>query len=201
MVNMDDSDDFKFTDQTEFEKQDNEFLKQIFSKSRIQDDWVHYSIHNTSKYDNLLPKLYKSVFKLTENYLWHLDGFNLDQNYKGETNTGGYVPDEWRIIAILYKISLEFKDLYIQIEDADGDILAIDAADHLPEFMDDDIQKDCVWLSKGRLLVGKSPGFENAKTWVREYTFEKARLYLEDWRNEVVHVQNFHWLYFLKNMS
>ena len=178
---------------TEFEKEDEEFSKQFLELRKVHDDTILYSLRNTKNITQ--SDIYAFVFEISKNYLWHYDGFNLDTNFDGETNFSGYIHDEWRIILILYKISIRFPEIYIQILDSDGDVLGIEAADHMPEFMDEENENENdnrIWLKNGKLYVGEKPGFENADICLENYKFDRLEsVYLHDdnlWRNEVIHL-------------
>jgi len=194
---------------TEFEIEDENFSKQFLDLKRVHDDTILYSIRNTGTITQ--ADIYAFVFEQTKTYLWHYDGFNLNSNFDGETNFSGYIHDEWRIILILYKLSLKYPDIYVQILDSDGDVLGIEAADEMPEFMDEeqaesaknglngevdsgtDSETGRVWLKNGKLYVGEKPGFKNANICLDNYKFDRLQqIYLTDdklWGNEIIHLE------------
>lgn len=47
---------------------------------------------------------------------------------------GDNIEDEWFITYIVYKLTEKHKNLIVQIEDNDGDLLLIEAADFLPSW-------------------------------------------------------------------
>jgi len=195
---------------TEFEIEDENFSKQFLDLKRVHDDTILYSLRNTGTITQ--ADIYAFVFEQTKTYLWHYDGFNLNSNFDGETNFSGYIHDEWRIILILYKLSLKYPDIYVQILDSDGDVLGIEAADEMPEFMDEeqaesdkvgpngevdsgtDSETGRVWLKNGKLYVGEKPGFRNADICLNNYNFERLQqIYLTDdklWQNEIIHLES-----------
>jgi len=195
---------------TEFEIEDENFSKQFLDLKRVHDDTILYSIRNTGTITQ--ADIYAFVFEQTKTYLWHYDGFNLNSNFDGETNFSGYIHDEWRIILILYKLSLKYPDIYVQILDSDGDVLGIEAADEMPEFMDEeqaendkvgsngevdsgtDSETGRVWLKNGKLYVGEKPGFRNADICLNNYNFDRLQqIYLTDdklWQNEIIHLES-----------
>lgn len=206
---------FENPSKTDFEIEDENFSKQFLDLKRVHDDTILYSIRNTGTITQ--AEIYAFVFEQTKTYLWHYDAFNLNSNFDGETNFSGYIHDEWRIILILYKLSLKYPEIYIQILDSDGDVLGIEAADEMPEFMDeefmneeqeekgkvgpnDDVESGTdsetgrVWLKNGKLYVGEKPGFKNADICLNNYKFDRLqKIYLTDdklWRNEIIHLES-----------
>lgn len=77
-------------------------------------------------------------------YIWQNEPFNLhvvesypDMYIEGQTNFGENVEDEWFIVFLLMQLCKLDVGLVIQLEDSDGDFIAIEAAEHLPRWMVD----------------------------------------------------------------
>lgn len=63
------------------------------------------------------------------------------------------IEDEWFIVYILYELSKFDNDLVIEVHDADGDILLIEAADHLPSWLESNKSKNRCFIHKGKLHI------------------------------------------------
>jgi hypothetical protein len=68
----------------------------------------------------------------------------------GRSYVGDNMEDEWFIVYILRQISRHFTELAIAMSDADGEFLLIEAAQHLPTWLDPDNSGNRMWLFKGR---------------------------------------------------
>lgn len=96
-------------------------------------------------------------------YIWQGDSFNLaKRNSKdskslahlyGKSYFGDNIEDEWFIVHILYEISKKFEDLIMQVCDEDGEFLLIEAADHLPKWLDPDNADNRVFIHQGNLHI------------------------------------------------
>lgn len=90
------------------------------------------------------------VAELSHEYIWHKQPFNLslsplsfsssassiqNQHLHGETDVTDAIDDEWFIVWLLTRISSEYKDTVISIDDNDGEFLLIEAADVLPKWV------------------------------------------------------------------
>ena len=90
----------------------------------------------------------KLTKKLLNQFIWQREAFALElvrENDKsrsflrGRTNFGDSVEDEWLIVYILRELSRSFPQLWIQIVDADGQFLLIEAANTLPRWLNPEI--------------------------------------------------------------
>ncbi|KJE95193.1 SGT1 protein [Capsaspora owczarzaki ATCC 30864] len=120
-----------------------------------------------------------AVQALCSDHLWHKDGLNLAvfedgdntanrattssaslprletvQCLAGVSSYGDNVGDEWLLVYILRELTARIPDLTVQLADtSDGDILLIEAADELPEWITPRIARNRVFLRQGRLHI------------------------------------------------
>jgi len=105
--------------------------------------------------------------KLLEGYIWQRDSFKLDfaqakgmslgykrrsrarfnvvtpglQHLRGSTKFGDSIEDEWLIVYILHQLSREHPEVWIRAVDTDGQFLLIEAANHVPAWLNPEIAK------------------------------------------------------------
>ena len=73
-------------------------------------------------------------------YMWHQDPFILivKENYLyGRIRIGDNIEDEWYAISLLFKLTELNQSLVVKVTDQDGEVLLIEAADHLPKWAQD----------------------------------------------------------------
>ncbi|GBN18479.1 Protein ecdysoneless, partial [Araneus ventricosus] len=104
-------------------------------------------------------------------YIWQNDPFNLrvvdslttgfPPHLEGITSYEDNVEDEWFIVYLLYYLSEKDKNLIIQIQDNDGEFLLIEAADHLPKWVNPDTSENRIFIHQGALHIipiARNPG-------------------------------------------
>lgn len=84
--------------------------------------------------------------------------FNLTPHPKQNLCSGSLkfdqnIEEEWFIVYILYKLSEFDRDLVIRVYDNDGDILLIEAAEHLPLWLESSKSKSRVFIHNGKLHI------------------------------------------------
>ncbi len=90
-------------------------------------------------------------------YLWHDDRFTLRSDsgrccLLGEVHYGDNAEDEWYVVAILKKITEEEPQLAARVEDSDGEVLLIEAADVLPRWAQEpEVAGGRVFLHRGEV--------------------------------------------------
>jgi hypothetical protein len=85
------------------------------------------------------------ISSLSRDYIWHKQQFQLGlspeqpaQQHRwltGTTDVTDAVDDEWFIVWLLRRVTNEWHDAAVQIEDDDGEFLLIEAADALPNWV------------------------------------------------------------------
>ncbi|KAF9942256.1 hypothetical protein BGZ65_007130 [Modicella reniformis] len=105
------------------------------------------------------------VAELAKDYIWHKDAFSLrvetskgeplsSQPYlKGETRIGDSLDDEWMIVFLLREITKRIRGSIARIQDNDGEFLLIEAADHIPSWLDPDSSENRVFIYEGNLYI------------------------------------------------
>ena len=136
-------------------------------------DCISYSIYlpeipladSTEKYKYLEAKLcgiYTFLCEQTNfaNHFWNYERFNLVVGshpglleLKGSTQVKDNIEDEWYITFLLYEISRNFTDVIIQLVDRDGDFLLIEAADHLPHWLQPNTATNRVFIHSSKLHI------------------------------------------------
>jgi hypothetical protein len=109
-----------------------------------EEDCVQYWIYPTDdKMDelNVLAEIWNVVEQSVNKYLWHQQMFNLaikknkDCWYLyGKVNYGESINDEWMVVALLKYITSKLSNVVAKVEDSDGEILLIEAAEFLPKW-------------------------------------------------------------------
>ncbi|KAJ3041051.1 hypothetical protein HDV00_009951 [Rhizophlyctis rosea] len=135
-----------------------------------EEDAVVYSIYwdtrnvgdRAAALSDALVKVTSFASEITFQYLWQKDSFGLivaeNQEYNapflhGRTRFGDAIEDEWFIVYILREISRKFPEAVISLRDMDGEFLLIEAAQHLPSWLDPSTSSNRVFLHKGRLHI------------------------------------------------
>ncbi|KAG0256791.1 hypothetical protein DFQ27_005496 [Actinomortierella ambigua] len=108
--------------------------------------------------------------RLTKGYLWHQDAFSLrvdsgkrlgnDQGVpclRGKTRFGDCLDDEWMIVYVLREITRQIPGVIARVWDNDGEFLLIEAADHLPGWLDPDNSENRVFIYNGQLHIISPP--------------------------------------------
>ncbi|KAI8372944.1 SGT1 protein-domain-containing protein [Radiomyces spectabilis] len=97
-------------------------------------------------------------------YLWQKDRFSLSIGYDdrndpaypflyGVTRFGDCVNDQWFIIYLLREISKKLPETVISVADNDGEILLIEAALELPEWLDPMTSRNRVFIHQGLVHI------------------------------------------------
>ncbi|PSS36662.1 Protein ecdysoneless like [Actinidia chinensis var. chinensis] len=71
----------------------------------------------------------------------------------GKLRFGDNLDDEWFVVALLFHVSRLFPDLSVRVWDTDGDFLLIEAAFHLPRWINPDTSANRVFIRGGELQI------------------------------------------------
>ncbi|KAJ3328455.1 hypothetical protein HDU76_009949, partial [Blyttiomyces sp. JEL0837] len=115
------------------------------------------------------------LLKWTEKYIWQKDSFSLHVVYghdlgpqkpflRGRTRFADCVDDEWFIVFLLCEITRAFPFLTATVSDNDGEFLLVEAASHLPNWLDPTNATNRVFISQGRLHIIPLPKTTQEKT-------------------------------------
>ncbi|GFV12197.1 protein ecdysoneless homolog [Trichonephila clavipes] len=96
-------------------------------------------------------------------YIWQNEPFNLrvveslntavPVYLEGITSYEDNVEDEWFIVYLLFYLSEKDKNLIIQVQDNDGEFLLIEAANHLPKWLNPDTCENRIFIYQGALHI------------------------------------------------
>ena len=114
------------------------------------EDYVEYSIYpvdwnlpieqTKQQLIDLRTKCLASISTYILQYMWHQSPFSLiaKQDYLyGRVEITDNIEDEWYVISLLFKLTELHPDIAINVMDQDGEVLLIEAADHLPTWAQD----------------------------------------------------------------
>jgi hypothetical protein len=99
-------------------------------------------------------------------FVWQREAFDLrvvDGVICGSTAFGDNLCDEWFIVFLLVEISRTFPDSVIEVHDNDGELLLIEAAMALPEWVDPDTSDNRVFLFRGEVQLLGMPEEDQAE--------------------------------------
>ncbi|XP_060881432.1 protein ecdysoneless [Metopolophium dirhodum] len=125
--------------------------------------------------NHLNTKALELVDRLSEQYIWHKDRFNLIPRFcpsaelrqsfsdtsdevlpphlYGVTHYGDNIEDEWFIVYLLKEITKEYPELVARVIDSDGEFLLIEAAECLPNWANPDNCDQRVYISDGDVHI------------------------------------------------
>ncbi|PIK59671.1 hypothetical protein BSL78_03402 [Apostichopus japonicus] len=120
---------------------------------------------------NLLNNILAEIGHLVINFIWQKDRFGLrcvtsqtgvndtvfPPHLHGQTQFGDNIEDEWFILYLLSVITNKFPGCVASIQDNDGEVLLIEAANYLPKWLDPDTSTNRVFLFGGELHVVPYP--------------------------------------------
>ncbi|KAK2878909.1 hypothetical protein Q8A67_019700 [Cirrhinus molitorella] len=110
----------------------------------------------------ILQNILAEIAPLLVQYIWQHQPFNLKYHPEkgdvpahlgGVTEFGDNVEDEWFIVYLLKHITGTFSDVAAVVYDNDGQFLLIEAAEHLPKWLDPDSSENRVFLYRGELHI------------------------------------------------
>ncbi|KAJ4897189.1 Protein SGT1-like protein [Raphanus sativus] len=156
------------------------FSSPFFSQtsSRLPDDTVFFSIFPDSSLSALGPESSASLQSLhlqiidfvtpfTSPYIWQHEPFSLSislspscpcadtplPHLHGKLKYGDNLEDEWFAAFLLFRISAAFPSASLRVWDTDGEFLLIEAAFHLPRWLNPETSRNRVFLRGGDLHV------------------------------------------------
>ena len=131
-----------------------------FSKESCE-DYVEYSIYpvesdNSSiNLQNLRDECLAHITPYIVQYMWHKEPFSLvtrKHHLHGRMKIGDNVEDEWYVISMLFKLTVLNSNIVVKVWDQDGEVLLIEAADHLPKWAQDpDTAENRVYIYQNQL--------------------------------------------------
>lgn len=113
------------------------------------DDFIEYNIFpasgNLSEQDlsELRDRCLQVLAPFVVDYLWHQDAFHLQavagtpklrSHLRGRVQFGDNIEDEWFTVALVLHLTSVVDDVVATLRDSDGEVLLIEAAEHLPQW-------------------------------------------------------------------
>lgn len=96
--------------------------------------------------------------QIAPGYIWYRDSFtpeisSSDNNtVSGSTTFGPALDDEWLVVYILYRLSLQLP-VCVHVSDSDGDFLLIEAAHVIPAWLEPETAEGRLWIKNGQFLL------------------------------------------------
>ncbi|XP_064173056.1 protein ecdysoneless homolog isoform X2 [Anguilla rostrata] len=127
----------------------------------------------------MVQEILAEVAPLLVQYIWQNQPFNLKHypekggvpaHIGGSTQFGDNVEDEWFIVYLLQQITRTFPKLAASVEDNDGQFLLIEAADHLPKWLNPESSENRVFLFQGELHILPVTSRAGGTGWPRDVT-------------------------------
>ncbi|KAL6225073.1 hypothetical protein ACLB2K_003925 [Fragaria x ananassa] len=152
----------------------------IFSEkhSRLPDETVFYAIFpdisftsaatSAASLHSLHLQILQTLTPLTSDYIWQHKPFSLSPSASpkpsclcsnhlphlhGHLRVGDNLDDEWFTVFLLFHISTVFPDLSIRVWDSDGEFLLIEAAFHLPRWLNPQTSSNRVFIRRGKVHI------------------------------------------------
>ncbi|PKI62545.1 hypothetical protein CRG98_017066 [Punica granatum] len=156
---------------------DSDPFASIFSRngSRLPDDTVFYAIFPDASLSSPAPDLslrlqslrhdiLAAVSPFTSSYIWQHEPFSLSissssstaaepLHLHGKLRYGDNLEDEWFVVFLLFHITRKFPDLSARVWDTDGEFLLIEAAFHLPRWLNPSTSLNRVFIRRGDLHI------------------------------------------------
>lgn len=124
----------------------------------IEDNYVAYEIHQWKSDAEVVSvdDILKHLEPYLREYFWHKEGFNLKKTgdaHCGKIYFGDCLDDEWFTAYLLLLCSGKFPQLAFKIWDNDGQFLLIEAAEHIPKWLEPDTADNRVFIVNGEFLI------------------------------------------------
>ncbi|KAK2973495.1 hypothetical protein RJ640_020157 [Escallonia rubra] len=162
----------------------------IFSQknSRLPEDTVFFSIYPDSSLQSPNPnssttaaelqslhlQILQALSPYIANYIWQHEPFTLSISTPASTNDvphlhgklrfGDNMEDEWFAVFLLFQASRHFPNISVRVWDTDGEFLLIEAAFHLPRWVNPDTSTNRVFIRRGSLHIVPLTDFPSAPT-------------------------------------
>ncbi|KAH0923103.1 hypothetical protein HID58_023121 [Brassica napus] len=145
------------------------------TSSRLPDDTVFFSIFpdaslSSAALQSLHLQIIDFLSPFTSPYIWQHEPFSLSislpsssascpctdtplPHLHGKLKYGDNLEDEWFAVFLLFRISAAFPSTSIRVWDTDGEFLLIEAAFHLPRWLNPETSRNRVFIRGGDLHV------------------------------------------------
>ncbi|KAG4212125.1 hypothetical protein ERO13_A02G144800v2 [Gossypium hirsutum] len=134
------------------------------ASSHLPEDTVIYSIYpdnplSQDALQSLHLQILNAVSPFTTSYIWQHEPFTLSialhpfPHLKGHLRFGDNLNDEWFTVFLLFRVSVAFPSVSIQVHDSDGEFLLIEAAYHLPRWLNPENSQNRAFIRRGKLHI------------------------------------------------
>ncbi|KAF5943101.1 hypothetical protein HYC85_020743 [Camellia sinensis] len=146
----------------------------------------------TTQLQSLHLQILHSLSPHTSDYIWQHEPFTLSlstatstcicssqhqqqqqlfPHLHGKVRFGDNLEDEWFVVFLLFQVSLHFPHLSIRVWDTDGDFLLIEAAFHLPRWLNPDNSTNRVFIRRAQLHIIDTTHFPSTPTLSQSLTY------------------------------
>jgi len=133
-------------------------------------DVVTYYLYPTEEHDlsstDTLATVYSTIAQFTKRWVWHRQTMTFkvsssagkegipNWHLEGSVQCGSNVLDEWFVVALLKAITVSHSSLVAQVQDSDGELLLIEAADALPAWAQEpQVAEGRVFIHQGLIHI------------------------------------------------
>lgn len=151
--------------------------------SRLPDDTVFYAIYpdfslsavSSAAAEQQLQSLHLQILStlspLISDYIWQHEPFSLSisssdsiPHLHGKVKFGDNLDDEWFVVFLLFEVSRTFPSLSIRVWDTDGEFLLIEAAFHLPRWLNPENSTNRVFIRQNEVHIIPRKQFSSTPT-------------------------------------
>ncbi|KAI3794353.1 hypothetical protein L1987_36983 [Smallanthus sonchifolius] len=128
----------------------------------------------SSQLQSLHLQILHSLSSYTTNYIWQHEPFTISISTQSPSNQiphlhgklryGDNLEDEWFIVFLLFETSRKFPNLSIRVWDTDGEFLLIEAAFHLPKWLNPETSTNRIFIRGGNLHIIPKNQFASVPT-------------------------------------
>ncbi|KAH9626245.1 hypothetical protein KSS87_001416 [Heliosperma pusillum] len=124
-------------------------------------DTIFYTIHpdqptTPTQLQTLNLQILQTLTPFTTTYTWHHTLFTLTPtttHLHGHLRYGDNLDDEWFVVFLLFHVSRHFRNLSIRVWDSDGEFLLIEAAFHLPKWVNPETAGNRVFIRRDEVCI------------------------------------------------
>ncbi|XP_076882080.1 protein ecdysoneless homolog [Bidens hawaiensis] len=142
----------------------------VFPDFSLSPDHKPQNPETFSQLQSLHLQILNALSSYTANYIWQHEPFTLSASTQsacatcptsshhiphlhGKLRYGDNLEDEWFVVFLLFETSLKFPNLSIRVWDTDGEFLLIEAAFHLPKWLNPETSTNRIFIRGGSLHI------------------------------------------------
>lgn len=147
---------------------------------------IEYKLFLSKRIDDALIKTYEDHVIASSGGQLTIFGLKEDPDTNacyGAVQFDENIEEEWLVVYSLFELSKFDHDLVIKIRDSDGDILLIEAAEHLPRWLESKRSKDRTYIHRGNIhIIPKDVDLKNLPGGKSNVTLSATR-FIRDMNN------------------